>query len=71
MIAADPDFQGRGLGRALTLAGLDSLADRGIRTGMLFVHSGNVAAIRLYDQLGFVVHRTDCVFHAELEGAPT
>ncbi len=71
VIAADPDFQGRGLGRALTLAGLDSLAGRGIRTGMLFVHGSNVAAIRLYDQLGFVIHRTDCVFHAQLGETPT
>lgn len=62
VIAVDPDFHGLGLGRDLTLAGLDHLAGRGIGTGMLFVDADNVAAIRVYDRLGFVIHRTDTMF---------
>ena len=62
VIAVDPDFHGLGLGRDLTLAGLDHLAGRGIRTAMLFVDADNVGAIRVYDRLGFVVHRTDTLF---------
>ena len=66
IIAVDPAHHGLGLGRALTLAGLDSLARRGIAVGMLFVDADNVAAVRLYDALGFVVHRTDCLYHVRL-----
>ena len=66
IIAVDPDHHGLGLGRALTLAGLDSLARRGMSVGMLFVDAVNVPAIRLYEALGFVVHRTDCLYHGRL-----
>jgi mycothiol synthase len=56
VIAADPDFTGIGLGRALTLAGLDHLARRGLTVGMLHVEGSNVAARGLYDALGFTLH---------------
>ncbi len=69
VIAVDPDFQGLGLGRELTLAGLDHLANRGFGIGMLFVDSENAAGIRLYDRLGFVIHRTDSMFHKTLPSA--
>ncbi|HET9691625.1 MAG TPA: mycothiol synthase [Acidimicrobiales bacterium] len=58
VIAVDPD-RGRGLGRRMTLAGLASLAGRGIRTGMLYVDAGNTRAVKLYVDLGFVVHHVD------------
>jgi mycothiol synthase len=66
VIAVDPDFHGQGLGRDLTLAGLDSLASRGIATGMLFVDADNTAAVGLYDKLGFTVHRTDCMYQGQI-----
>ncbi len=66
VIAVDPDFHGLGIGRDLTLAGLDHLARSGIQTGMLFVDSHNVSAIRVYHRLGFVVHRTDSMFTRQL-----
>jgi len=69
VIAVDPDFHGLGLGRALTLAGLDSLAHRGIGIGMLFVDADNTAAVTLYDKLGFTVHRTDCLYTGPVAGA--
>lgn len=62
VIAVHPDFHGLGLGRALTVAGLESIARRGVRRGMLFVDTGNVAAIGLYRSLGFTVERTDHAF---------
>jgi mycothiol synthase len=58
-IGADPARQGRGLGRALTVGGLESLAARGITVGMLFVDAANVAAVGLYRSLGFETHRVD------------
>jgi mycothiol synthase len=66
VIGVDPDFQGHGLGRRLTLAGLASLADRGIRTGMLFVDGDNVAALKMYDALGFQIHRTDAMYEKRI-----
>lgn len=62
VIAVHPDFHGLGLGRALTIAGLDSIAKRGVHTGMLFVDTTNTAAIQLYRSLGFTVDRTDHAF---------
>jgi mycothiol synthase len=59
VIAVHPDFHGRGLGRALTLAGLDHLAARGLEVGMLYVEADNVAARTLYENLGFTVHHRD------------
>jgi mycothiol synthase len=69
VIGADPSRQGRGFGRALTTAGLDSLAARGITMGMLFVDAANEAAVGLYRALGFVVHRTDRAYGRDV--APT
>jgi mycothiol synthase len=62
VIAVDPDYHGLGLGRALTLAGLDHLAGRGIATGMLYVDADNTAAMAMYERLGFGIHRTDRAF---------
>jgi mycothiol synthase len=59
VIAVHPDFHGRGLGRALTLAGLDHLAGRGLEVGMLYVEADNTAARSLYEDLGFTVHHRD------------
>jgi mycothiol synthase len=53
VVGVDPDAQGRGLGRALTLAGLHHLADRGLRTTILYVEGDNAAAIATYRRLGF------------------
>ncbi|MFV0307924.1 MAG: mycothiol synthase [Desertimonas sp.] len=62
VIGVDPEFQGLGLGRQLTVAGLDSIARRGVTHGMLYVDEDNVAAVGLYRALGFTVHHTDVAF---------
>ncbi len=62
VIAADPSTRGTGLGRALTVAGLEHLAGLGIGTGMLYVEADNDAAVSLYERLGFEVHHSDAAF---------
>lgn len=58
VIGIDPDFGGRGLGRALTVAGLDHLSRvRHTPVAMLYVEAGNDAAVDLYRRLGFEVHQ--------------
>jgi mycothiol synthase len=70
VIAVDPDFHGRGLGRELTLDGLRHLAERGITTGMLYVDADNAPAVGLYEQLGFTVHCTNAAYLADVEPLP-
>lgn len=61
VIATDPDFQGRGLGRRLVLAGLDHLAGKGLTVGLLYVDASNASAVALYRDLGFTVERVEQV----------
>jgi len=69
VIAVDPDFQGLGLGNQLTLAGLASIAARGVDVGMLYVDGGNATAVTMYERLGFTVHRTDRAFTTDVAAA--
>ena len=68
VISVDPDHQKRGLGRALTVAGLDWLADRGMPTGMLYVDAANAPAVALYRSLGFVEDHRDRAYVTEVPG---
>lgn len=63
VIAVHPDFHGIGLGRALTVAGLQHLNLTAATRAMLYVDSNNVAAVRLYESLGFRTTHTDLAFY--------
>jgi mycothiol synthase len=67
VVAVDPDFQGLGLGRRLTVAGLDWLAGRGLTVGMLYVDAANTAARALYDDLGFALDHVDRAYVGDVE----
>jgi mycothiol synthase len=62
VVGVDPDFAGRGLGRALTLAGLHHLRGLGLSQAMLYVDARNTSAIRLYEGLGFSRWDTDVLY---------
>lgn len=70
VISVDPDYQGTGLGKRMTLTALDWLSDRrGLRAAMLYVDADNRSAHRLYNSLGFVVHHVDRAYSMEVPGA--
>jgi mycothiol synthase len=62
IVGVDPSEQGRGLGPALTLAGLRSLQARGLSEVLLYVDEDNVAAVKTYARLGFERHATDVMY---------
>ncbi len=55
-IAADPHCHGRGLGKALVVAGLGHLHSEDLDHGILYVEQDNEAAVQMYLKLGFHVH---------------
>lgn len=64
VVGVDPAAQGRGLGRLLTLIGIEYLARRlGPDSAvMLYVESDNAAAVRTYKGLGFTVSSVDTAY---------
>jgi mycothiol synthase len=62
VVGVDPGQQGTGLGRALTLAGLGYLRDRGLAEAMLYVDEDNTPAITMYERLGFTRWSTDAMY---------
>jgi mycothiol synthase len=55
VVGVDPDAQGGGLGKALTLAGLRYLHGRDLPRAILYVESDNAPAIAVYSKLGFAL----------------
>ena len=62
VVGVDPDAQGGGLGKALTLAGLHHLRERGIREIILYVESDNAPAVAVYTRLGFTLAYTNVAY---------
>ena len=70
VVGVDPAGQGGGLGKALTIAGLAHLRDRGLAEVMLYVDADNTAATRLYENLGFAPWHVDVMYERGARQAP-
>ncbi|MBQ1444634.1 MAG: mycothiol synthase [Renibacterium sp.] len=62
VVGIAPQAQGTGLGKALTLAGIDYLHRRGLAAIMLYVDADNTAAVALYRKLGFSPWDADVMY---------
>jgi mycothiol synthase len=62
VLGIDPGQQGGGLGRALTLSGLDYLRRRGLSAVLLYVDEENTPAVAMYTKLGFRLWSTDVMY---------
>ena len=54
MLAVDPDHRRHGLGRKLVTRNIDLMKDKGADEVMLETEVTNIAALRLYESLGFL-----------------
>lgn len=59
VVGVAPEAQGRGLGKILTVAGINYLRGTGVDAVILYVDAANEAAATLYQRLGFTVAHTD------------
>ncbi len=62
IMAVDPIHFGKGIGRAVTIAGLRHMRYQGIFSAMLYVDEENLAAIKLYQSLGFTEWGRDVLY---------
>jgi mycothiol synthase len=62
VVAVDPEYQGLGLGRTVTILGLAHLRDRGLTDAMLYVDADNLAAVTTYSRLDFVRSAVDIMY---------
>ncbi|NHN55502.1 mycothiol synthase [Calidifontibacter sp. DB0510] len=64
VVAVDPAYQGRGLGRFVTRIGLAHLRDRGVREIELYVEGDNAPALATYRREGFTERERHVMYAA-------
>jgi mycothiol synthase len=67
VIAVDPSMHSAGLGKALTVAGLEHMAARGMREATLYVDGANEKAVAMYRKIGFEQDHLDRAYVADVD----
>lgn len=57
-----PEAGGQGLGRALTIVGLEHLRAAGLASVLLYVDESNTPALKTYERLGFTRYAADVMY---------
>ena len=65
-MGVDPSQSGKGIGKAITVAGLRHMRYQGIFSAMLYVDADNTGAINLYTSLGFKEWGRDVLYRYSL-----
>jgi mycothiol synthase len=66
VIGVDPARWGSGLGRALSLAGIEHMASAGMSEAALYVDAADEVAVGMYRRIGFHVHHVDRAYVADV-----
>jgi mycothiol synthase len=61
-MGVDPIHHGKGIGRAVTIAGMHYMRNQGIFSAMLYVDAENSAGLALYRSLGFTEWGRDVLY---------
>ena len=67
VLGVDPTHAGEETGRALLVAGLERVAERGRTTATVSVEADDSSAVRLYHQLGFTEHTVDVQYRRRID----
>lgn len=62
VVGVIPEAQSLGLGRLLTVVGMNHLLETGVGAIMLYVDAENTSAVKLYHSLGFTLWDTDIMY---------
>ena len=65
VLAVNPDYKGQGVGRDLTITGLNYLKYQGLNNVMLYVGIENKPAFNLYKSLGFTEFGSDVMYRVK------
>ncbi|ASY13787.1 mycothiol synthase [Candidatus Nanopelagicus hibericus] len=65
VLAVNPDYKGQGIGRDLTITGLNYLKYQGLNNVMLYVGVENKPAFNLYKSLGFNEFGSDVMYRVK------
>jgi mycothiol synthase len=65
-VGTHPDFQRKGLGKAVMLEGLDRLQGLGMRQAIVSTQEDNLPAIKLYESVGFRIIRRLLYYKLEI-----